>query len=153
LEAVASFGLLPIQWDVSSGDAMPGLTGEKMAAEVQRRVRPGSIVLFHANGRGRHTAEALRILIPAMRAQGYQFATVTELLETRGATYKQEPICYDTKPGDVNRHDKLARKLDQAHQRFYARFAPKRLQAPATSLPVSAPPQPAAPAAPPAPAP
>lgn len=122
LDAVAESGLLPIQWDVSSGDPTNTITPEAMAAAVARQVRPGSIVLFHANGRGWNTAAALRILIPALRAKGYEFATVTELLQTEGAKVVREGICYDAKPGDVDRHDALARRLSLAYDQFYARF-------------------------------
>jgi peptidoglycan/xylan/chitin deacetylase (PgdA/CDA1 family) len=50
---------------------------------VLRDVRAGSIVLFHANGRGWHTAEALRILVPELRTRGFELVTVAELLNTR----------------------------------------------------------------------
>ena len=86
LDAAAELGVLPIQWDVSSGDPTKGLAPEKMATETMRRIRPGSIVLFHANGRGWSTAAALKIMIPALKANGFEFATVGDLLNTKGAT-------------------------------------------------------------------
>ena len=43
-------------------------------------VAPGSIVLFHANGRGWHTEGALPAVVAALKAQGYEFVTVSELL-------------------------------------------------------------------------
>ena len=36
-------------------------------------VRPGSIVVMHANGRGTHTAETLARLVPTLRDAGYRF--------------------------------------------------------------------------------
>jgi len=79
LRAVANNGMLAIQWDVSSGDPSPGLSPKLMARHVLAAVRPGSIVLFHANGRGWHTQSALPKIVAAPRAQGYEFATVSEL--------------------------------------------------------------------------
>lgn len=149
LDAVARIGLLPIQWDISSGDPTNTISGETMAAAVARQARPGSIVLFHANGRGWNTAAALRLLIPRLRSMGFEFATVTELLETPGAKVKREDICYDAKPGDVDRHDALARRLSEAYERFYARFGPKPAPAGAEPPIVPPPPVPAARPAPP----
>jgi peptidoglycan/xylan/chitin deacetylase (PgdA/CDA1 family) len=105
LEAVAQAGLLAIQWDVSSGDPTRTIKAPEMAAHVARAVRPGSIVLFHANGRGYHTADALPLLIGRLRAQGYRFVTVSELLAAGKPVIA--PTCYDHKLGDTERYDRL----------------------------------------------
>lgn len=123
LDAVADLGLVPVQWDVSSGDPSPGTSAQAMIEDVVRRVKPGSIVLFHANGRGWHTAQALETIVPKLRAEGYEFATVSELLQTPGATAKYLPICYDSKPGDTDRYDALARRLEANYAKFRAKFA------------------------------
>ncbi len=105
LAAMAANGLLAVQWDVSAGDPDPGQSAAAIAAAVARQVRPGSIVLLHANGRGYNTAAALPLLIPKLKAMGYQFVTVSELL----AAGKPEIVatCYDARPGDTDRYDKL----------------------------------------------
>ena len=105
LAAVGNAGLMPIQWDVSSGDPAPGQTPAEISAAVTRHVRPGSIVLFHANGRGHHTAEALPGLIAKLKAQGYEFVKVSELLAAGKPVVTQS--CYDHKPGDTDRYDNL----------------------------------------------
>ena len=106
LDYVNETGHLAIQWDVDSGD--PALIGAKgMAQDMLRVIRPGSIVLMHANGRGKHTAEALRILIPALRAKGYRFATVTDLLAAGRPVIAD--TCYSMKPGDTRVYDDAAR--------------------------------------------
>ncbi len=101
LAEVAEQGLLPIQWDVSSGDPAFGLPASTMTQNVVASVRPGSIVLFHANGRGWSTDAALPGIVAALQAKGYEFVTVTELLAAG------EPVmsdtCYDSKPGDTDR--------------------------------------------------
>ena len=98
-------GLLAIQWDVVSGDPAKAATAEAIRAWRCARVKPGSIVVMHANGRGWHTAEALPLVIADLRKRGFEFATVGELLE------KGEPViadsCYEVKPGDNARYDKL----------------------------------------------
>jgi peptidoglycan-N-acetylglucosamine deacetylase len=105
LDAAANAGLLAIQWDVSSGDPAPGQSASAIAAGVLRQVKPGSIVLFHANGRGAHTAEALPLLLPKLKAQGYEFVTVGELLAAGKPMIT--PTCYDSRPGDTDRYDRL----------------------------------------------
>lgn len=106
LDAVNDAGLLAIQWDVSTGDPWPGQSAKAIAAEILRGTRPGSIVIGHANGRGFNTAAALPLAIPKLKAQGYRFVTVSELL----AAGEPEIVssCYNLKPGDTDRYDNLA---------------------------------------------
>ena len=122
LNAVGDAGLIAIQWDVSSGDPIKGLSASKMAEEVLRNIRPGSIVLFHANGRGWHTAEALRVIVPELKRRGYQFVTVTDLLNSKGARPLRTGECFDSHVGDTERYDALASRLEGAYQRFKERF-------------------------------
>jgi hypothetical protein len=70
-----------------------------------RRTRPGSIILAHANGRGHHTAAALPLAIPRLKAMGYTFVTVSELI----AAGRPEVVdqCYDSEPGDTDKYDRL----------------------------------------------
>ena len=104
LAALRANALLAIQWDISTGDATPSASGSAIAAHLIARIRPGSIVLAHANGRGYHTADALRIAIPKLTAMGYRFVSVGELLAAG------QPVivdtCYDARPGDTDRYDR-----------------------------------------------
>jgi peptidoglycan/xylan/chitin deacetylase (PgdA/CDA1 family) len=43
-----------------------------------KRVKPGSIVLFHNNGK--HTAEALEPIINELKRQGYEIVPISQLL-------------------------------------------------------------------------
>jgi hypothetical protein len=111
LSEVAQQGLLPIQWDISSGDPTFGVSARMIEQQVLANVQPGSIVLFHANGRGWHTEGALPGIIAALKAQGYSFVTVSELMAAG------EPVmtatCYDSRPGDTD-HWPLRRPTPQA---------------------------------------
>jgi peptidoglycan/xylan/chitin deacetylase (PgdA/CDA1 family) len=78
---VASLGEQSVQWDVVSGDSF--LTDPaRVESEVLRQVRPGSIVVMHLVGPARTpaTAPALRNVIPKLRARGYRFVTLKQLL-------------------------------------------------------------------------
>jgi len=80
LAAVGWHGLRSVHWDASSADPVPDNDAEKMLGIVLSRVQNGSIVIMHMNGRGWHTAEALPSIIKELKAQGYVFVTVSQLL-------------------------------------------------------------------------
>lgn len=73
-----------VMWDVDSNDwRRPG--AKKIAQGVASHVKPGSIVLFHDGGGDRtQTAAALRSVIRRLRAKGYLFVTVQELVAADG---------------------------------------------------------------------
>lgn len=102
LNAVNDAGLLAIQWDLSTGDPSPMQSARAIAAALAR-VKPGSIVVMHANGRGHHTAEALPQALPQLRAKGFQFVTLSELLAA--GTPVVATSCYDSRPGDTDKYD------------------------------------------------
>lgn len=105
LQAVHDQGLTAIQWDFATGDPDPRQSARAIAQAILRRARPGAIILAHANGRGRHTSEALPLALPLLRAKGYEFVTVSELLAAGKPV--REPRCYDNRPGDTDRYDFL----------------------------------------------
>jgi peptidoglycan/xylan/chitin deacetylase (PgdA/CDA1 family) len=121
LEAVGAMGLRAIQWDVSSGDPAPAQESEHMARTVLSAVRPGSIVLFHANGRGWHTPAALPAIVEELKARGYRFATVSELLASGTPEYAAS--CYDSRPGDTDRYDAFAQHLETLYERWRSRVS------------------------------
>lgn len=66
-----------VLWDVNSFD-WKGRPPEQVAERVLDRVRPGSIVLFH-DTHAERTITALRLLVPALRARGYQLVPVGQV--------------------------------------------------------------------------
>lgn len=98
LKAVQDQGQLAIQWDVVTGDPAIGQSARRIAAIIQQRVKPGSIIIAHANGRGKNTAKALPLIIPKLLAEGYKFVTVSELLAAGEPEIAQS--CYENRPGD-----------------------------------------------------
>ena len=103
---VRAAGLTPVQWDVVSGDPS-GVAAGPMARGVLGAVKPGSIIVMHANGRGTHSAEALATIIPALRARGFEFVTVSALLAA-GKPQTSE-ACFIEHPGDTARYDHPAK--------------------------------------------
>jgi len=122
LKAVHDRNLYAVQWDVSSADPWKGQTVEAMVRHVVRSTRSGSIVLFHANGRGYKTAQALPIIVEKLRARGFRFMRVSDMLALPGATPELTDQCYDAKPGDSNRYDSLSARLERLYGRYRAKF-------------------------------
>ena len=77
IDTANAMGLYPIQWDVDSLD-WKDLSASDIAERVISRVHSGSIILCHNNGL--HTAEALPIIIDTLKAKGYTFVPVGELI-------------------------------------------------------------------------
>ena len=109
LDAVERSGQVAIQWDVVTGDPDRHITAPAIAKSVLAETRPGSIIIAHANGRGAHTAEALPLFIPQLRAKGFEFVTVSELLAA--GTPEIASTCYERRPGDNARYDQLSARL------------------------------------------
>ena len=110
---VAEQGLLAIQWDVAMADPVLMQTGDRIVKAVLGKVRPGSIIIGHANGRGAHTNDALPVLIAELHKRGYEFVTVSELLAAGEPEITQE--CYDDKPGDLDRYDTPKEQMQSDH--------------------------------------
>lgn len=106
LAAVSALGQTPVQWDVVSGDPS-GIAAAPMVKAVLAEVKPGSIIVMHANGRGKHTGEALQTLIPKLRAAGYRFVTVSDLIAAGRPQTAQ--ACFIERPGDTARYDVAAK--------------------------------------------
>lgn len=104
LEQVNDAGMPAVQWDIVTADPAPRQPARAIANEVLK-ARPGSIVVMHANGRGWNTARALPMFIPKMRAEGWEFVTVAELLALGEPVITRE--CFERVPGDNLKYDKL----------------------------------------------
>jgi peptidoglycan/xylan/chitin deacetylase (PgdA/CDA1 family) len=80
-------GYAVIGWDVYTLDwQVPEVHGDQIAAGIRRDVRPGSIILLHDSGavvpecHKTNTVHTVRQIVPQLRAQGYEFVTIPELL-------------------------------------------------------------------------
>ena len=57
-----ALGLQFILWDVVSGDPDPTLTAIQIEGRLKRYVQKGSVIVMHANGKGKHTNEVVQDL-------------------------------------------------------------------------------------------
>jgi peptidoglycan-N-acetylglucosamine deacetylase len=76
----ARYHLPTVEWDVVSGDAGGHVPAARMVRSVLDNTRAGSIIIFHINERGPHTKEALPEIIRGLRAKGFSFVTISQLL-------------------------------------------------------------------------
>jgi peptidoglycan/xylan/chitin deacetylase (PgdA/CDA1 family) len=81
VEEADKAGMRTVTWDISTGDPDRHATVGDLMGEF-RKVRPGSVVLMHANGRGWKTAEALPQMLAYLEKRGLRPATLGELLES-----------------------------------------------------------------------
>ena len=77
IDLAYELGLYTIQWDVDSLD-WKNLSAKEIYNRVVPKVKNGSIVLFHNNGL--HTAEALPMIIDALKKDGYEFVKIYDLI-------------------------------------------------------------------------
>ena len=105
------YGLPSIQWNIVTADPWKAQTAERIAKTILQEIKPGSIIVAHANGRGWKTAEALDKFIPQLKAQGYEFVNVTKLL-AEGKQIEAADSCYELKPGDNLRYDHIGSKTN-----------------------------------------
>lgn len=74
-----------ITWDVEPEATAD--TAEGLVAAATEQVRPGSIILLHTMFAGRAASRAAIVpMVRALRADGYRFVTVSELLNQAGGT-------------------------------------------------------------------
>ena len=75
-------GRKSITWDVEP-ESSPEIAADsdKIAEQVLSRARPGSIIILHVMYRSRsESLKAVRKIVEGLKAQGYSFKTVSELL-------------------------------------------------------------------------
>ncbi len=88
-----SAGLVTVEYDIASGDPDPNLSPQRIARVAVRDAKGGSIIVFHMNKNGVHTAEALPLVIEGLRKKGFKLVTVRELLreDKSGNTTSEAP--------------------------------------------------------------
>jgi peptidoglycan/xylan/chitin deacetylase (PgdA/CDA1 family) len=77
----AEAGLITVQYDIASGDPDPDLSPQKIVRSVLRDAKGGSIIVFHMNRNGVHTADVLPQIINGLRERGFTLVTIGELLK------------------------------------------------------------------------
>jgi peptidoglycan/xylan/chitin deacetylase (PgdA/CDA1 family) len=88
LGLVEGLGYRVVHWSFASGDPDKYLTPDRLTAWVLAKARPGDILIFHINGRGYSTGDALPAIVQQLRQRGYRFVRLDELL---AGSERQQP--------------------------------------------------------------
>ncbi len=84
LTLLDELGLRFVLWDVVSRDPDSTLSREQIIRTVTKKTRPGSIIIFHANGKGKHTKGVIQEVFSELtETRGLLAVTVSELLKRR----------------------------------------------------------------------
>ena len=78
---VAGLGYKQIMWNRSFGDSGRGATTDKLYANVVTSnggIKPGDIILCHWGSEA--TYNAMKVILPELKSQGYEFVTISELI-------------------------------------------------------------------------
>jgi len=86
-----------IQWNIDTID-WKGLTASQINTKVQTNIKPGSIVLMHTGAGAPGTPLALPTMISQLKAKGYKFVTVSQLLAYQNTSTNKT---YTVKSGDT----------------------------------------------------
>jgi polysaccharide deacetylase family sporulation protein PdaB len=88
LRIAGELGYSVIQWDTDSHDWMnKGV--DSIINRVVTKVHPGDIILLHASDTVKQTHEALPVIIDQLRAKGYEFVSVSELIQQTQVNHKE----------------------------------------------------------------
>ena len=72
-------GFRTVTWDVAP-EYSQDESSEQLTERVLAQVKPGSIILLHPMHGRKQTQTALKPIVTGLKAQGYTFVTVNELL-------------------------------------------------------------------------
>ncbi|ANU10225.1 polysaccharide deacetylase [Planococcus antarcticus DSM 14505] len=98
LKAVGDAGYThTIQWNIDTVD-WKGVSSTQITDKVLNNIVPGSIVLMHTGAGASGTPGALPGMISKLKAKGYKFVTVSELLKLPAAPVGNQ---YTVKAGDT----------------------------------------------------
>ena len=83
---VKKYNLTMVLWDVMVGDWKADATPELLAQRITKKVHDGAVICLHdgcekyggAKGAPFNTIDALKLVIPKLKEEGYDFVTVEE---------------------------------------------------------------------------
>lgn len=88
LKVADDMGYKVIQWGTDSMD-WKASNAQEIVDQVTGHVHPGDIVLLHASDSAKYNKEALPVIIDQLRKNGYEFVSVSELMEQSSISTNQ----------------------------------------------------------------
>lgn len=102
VRAAVQLGLQTVDFSIASGDSDPNIGKQRLLRRLLEQIRGGSIVVFHMNGNGLHTAAILPDLVTELRRRGFELVTVGDLLGTRAELIRKPAMA--SVPDTVKSH-------------------------------------------------
>ncbi len=81
---IHSLGYYDVRWSVDTED-WSGITPSEIMKRVEKQLYPGGIILMHCSGRRQSIENSVKTLpeiIKYVKGKGYEFVTISQLLET-----------------------------------------------------------------------
>lgn len=88
-DACDELGMKIIDWSIDTNDWRSGTTEQTMTAEIMKGLKDGVIILMH--DRSQKSLDTTRVVIDQIRAQGYEFVTVSQMLGLADASQVPAP--------------------------------------------------------------
>ena len=89
MSAIEELDMVGVQWSIDSLD-WKGLSAKEIFNRVVPKAKCCDIVLFHNNSD--HVLDALPLVLSALKEQGFEFVTLSELVATEGYTIDNNGI-------------------------------------------------------------
>lgn len=83
MTSLESLNMVGVQWSIDSLD-WKGLSAKQIYERVVPKAKSGDIVLFHNNSD--HVLDVLPMILTGLRAKGFRFVTLSELVATENYT-------------------------------------------------------------------
>lgn len=77
---VESLGYRVVHWAWPEGDPDPRVSASAMIGQTLTRTQSGEVLIFHINGRGVHTADAVPAITAGLKQRGFRFVKLTDYL-------------------------------------------------------------------------
>jgi peptidoglycan/xylan/chitin deacetylase (PgdA/CDA1 family) len=78
LKQIEDMNFKVVHWTFPSGDPDQKITPARLTSWVVSKTKPGSILIFHINGRGYSTGDALPGIISSLRKKGIKFVKLED---------------------------------------------------------------------------
>ena len=89
MTSLEELNMVGVPWSIDSLD-WKGLSAKQIYERVVPKAKSGDIVLFHNNSD--HVLDALPLVLSALKGQGFEFVTLSQLVHTEGYTIDSNGI-------------------------------------------------------------
>lgn len=81
LQNVLSLGYKVVHWTFPSGDPDPKISKDRLIIDLKSRIKSRDILIYHINGKGVHTSEALNDIIDLIEKRGLKFVKLQDAIK------------------------------------------------------------------------